>query len=109
MSSRFHRSIATAEPMAMNVSRPTILQLIVRARLTPVASIHAHQRSENSLCAQSLSVHADPGLGAGGTGRKSSLVALLVEANVAIETVDHEETECGIEQNQAVLRDVCVV
>lgn len=33
----------------MKVSKPTILQLIVSAKLTPVATIQNHHLAENSL------------------------------------------------------------
>jgi hypothetical protein len=49
MSSKFQRSNPTAVPTVKKVSRPTILQLIVMDRLTPVAIIHAHHLVENSL------------------------------------------------------------
>jgi hypothetical protein len=49
MSKRFHRSNRTAAPIAKKVKSPTILQLIVRLKKTPVAIIHVHQDTENSL------------------------------------------------------------
>lgn len=38
----FHRSMTTAVPTVRNMKSPTILQLMVRARKTPVVMSHVH-------------------------------------------------------------------
>lgn len=45
----FHKSTITADPTVRNMKRPTILQLIVKARKTPVATSQAHHACVNSL------------------------------------------------------------
>lgn len=45
----FQRSMTTAVPTVRNMKSPTILQLIVRAKNTPVMMSHVHHCWVNSL------------------------------------------------------------
>lgn len=80
------------------------MQLIVSAKLTPVAIIQPHHRTENALWAVVRRRCFTPL-----TLWNNSLVSLLVEEDVSVEAEHHEEDEGSIKEDKAVLGDVCIV
>ena len=108
----FHRSTITADPTVRNMKRPTILQLIVKARKTPVATSQAHHACVNSLrigqaraASQCHSWTKERGNGA----KTNPPMTQLVEADVAVEGYCLEEDHGRVEEDQPGLRDVRIV
>jgi hypothetical protein len=91
----------TAKPIAKTVKMPFTFEAQVHAMKTPVAISHPHQAGENSLERCQM----------GNNRHKLTIapVTQLAEANVRVHRQRHEENECGVKQNQAGLRNMCVV